>query len=172
MIDKYEGRWKGKDDEKPTYEASVRTGARGKRYYLLRTNILSDNEYLCIYIHIHIHIYGARIQDKEVAERLLWSRPRKERKKRTYESNHGMHKLLASLPPPLTTTHFSGRIMTGTAFAMQKFVSQLASVVIVMHLPRRRWGKISAETTHASGPHYNVEVWRKAGRTAVRRAAN
>jgi hypothetical protein len=44
----------------------------------------------------------------------------------------------------LTTTHFSRSIITGTAFAMQKFVSQLASVVSVMHLPRKRWGKISA----------------------------
>lgn len=106
-----------------------------------------------------------------MAKRLFWSRPRRGRQGRTYERNHGMHKLLASLlPPPLTTTHFSGRIMTGTAFAMQKFVSQLASVVIVMHLPRRRWGKISAETTHASGPHY--KEWRKAGRAAVRRTAN
>jgi len=43
--------------------------------------------------------------------------------------------------------------MTGTALAMQKLVSQLARVVMVMPFPRRRWGKISADTTQASGPH-------------------
>lgn len=57
MIDESEGRWKCIDNDKPTHEASVRTGARGKRYYLLRANILSDDEYLCTYIHVHIHIY-------------------------------------------------------------------------------------------------------------------
>jgi len=53
----------------------------------------------------------------------------------------------------LPTTHLPGRIMTGTALAMQKLVSQLARVVMVMPFPRRRWGKISADTTQASGPH-------------------
>lgn len=37
-------------------------------------------------------------------------------------------------------------IMSGTALAMAKVVSQLAAVVSVRPLPRRRWGKISAAT--------------------------
>lgn len=39
--------------------------------------------------------------------------------------------------------------MSGTALAMAKVVSQLAAVVSVRPLPRRRWGKISAATWQA-----------------------